>query len=116
MTDRAPLVEDIQNYAQNIVDTVREPLLILDATLRVQSANRAFYQTFHVSEEETEGRLIYELGNGQWDIKPRRPSHADKRRARRRELLGDEIRAVGGDRANGEEIHALAERLLDLAA
>jgi len=63
-----PLVEDIQNYAQNIVDTVREPLLILDATLRVQSANRAFYQTFHVSSGETEGRLIYELGNGQWDI------------------------------------------------
>ena len=66
--ERIPLVEDIQNYAQNIVDTVREPLLILDATLRVQSANRAFYQTFHVSPGETEGRLIYELGNGQWDI------------------------------------------------
>ena len=65
---REPLVEDIQNYAQNIVDTVREPLLILDATLRVRSANRAFYQTFHVSPEETEDRLIYELGNGQWDI------------------------------------------------
>ena len=63
-----PLVEDIQNYAQNIVDTVREPLLILDTTLRVQSANRAFYQTFQVSAAETEGRLIYELGNGQWDI------------------------------------------------
>ena len=63
-----PLVEDIQNYALNIVDTVREPLLILDTTLRVQSANRAFYQTFHVSPEETEDRLIYELGDGQWDI------------------------------------------------
>src|SRR5512132_816035 len=66
--DPRPLVDDIQNYAQNIVDTVREPLLILDATLRVRSANRAFYQTFHVSPGETEGRLIYELGNGQWDI------------------------------------------------
>src|SRR5437764_102307 len=65
---REPLVEDIQNYALNIVDTVREPLLILDTTLRVRSANRAFYQTFHVSREETENRLIYELGNGQWDI------------------------------------------------
>src|SRR3984885_3420101 len=63
-----PLVEDIQTYAQNIVDTVREPLLILDATLRVRSANRAFYQTFQVSPAETEGRLIYKLGNGQWDI------------------------------------------------
>ncbi len=68
MIEQSPLVEDIQNYAQNIVDTVREPLLILDATLRVRSANRAFYQTFHVSPGETEGRLIYELGNGQWDI------------------------------------------------
>src|SRR5688572_8379922 len=66
--NREPLVEDIQNYALNIVDTVRSPLLILDATLRVRSANRAFYQTFHVSAEETVGRLIYELGNGQWDI------------------------------------------------
>src|SRR6187455_2799512 len=66
--EQRPLVEDVQNYAQNIVDTVREPLLILDATLRVQSANRAFYHTFHVSPGETEGRLIYELGNGQWDI------------------------------------------------
>src|SRR6476469_8867288 len=63
-----PLIDDIQNYALNVVDTVREPLLILDATLRVRSANRAFYQTFKVSAVETEGRLIYELGNGQWDI------------------------------------------------
>src|SRR5688500_1845496 len=58
----------IETYAQNIVDTVREPLLILDTTLRVRSGNRAFYQTFQVSHEETEDRLIYELGNGQWDI------------------------------------------------
>ncbi|MFM9965338.1 MAG: PAS domain-containing protein, partial [Planctomycetaceae bacterium] len=58
----------IETYAQNIVDTVREPLLILDKTLRVRSANRAFYQTFQVSSAETENRLIYELGNGQWDI------------------------------------------------
>ena len=71
---QAPLAEDIQDYAQNIVDTVREPLLILDTTLRVRSANRAFYQTFHVSPSETEGHLIYELGNGQWDIpRPAQP-------------------------------------------
>ena len=58
----------IETYAQDIVDTVREPLLILDATLRVRSGNRAFYETFEVSAAETENRLIYELGNGQWDI------------------------------------------------
>jgi len=65
---RKAMVEDIETYAQDIVDTVREPLLMLDTTLRVRSANRAFYQTFQVSSEETENRLIYELGNGQWDI------------------------------------------------
>src|SRR5437868_9349319 len=58
----------VETYAQNIVDTVREPLLILDTSLRVRSANRAFYQTFQVSNVETEYHLIYELGNGQWDI------------------------------------------------
>src|SRR5436190_4867758 len=68
MAKQKPAVEDIQDFAQNIVDTLREPLLILDTTLRVHSANRAFYQTFHVSSDETENQLIYELGNGQWDI------------------------------------------------
>jgi signal transduction histidine kinase/CheY-like chemotaxis protein len=61
-------LEAIETYAQDIVETVREPLLILDPSLRVRSANRAFYQTFEVGAGETEGRLIYELGNGQWDI------------------------------------------------
>jgi signal transduction histidine kinase/CheY-like chemotaxis protein len=61
-------LQAIETYAQSIVDTVREPLLILDATLRVRSANRAFYETFRVSLDETENHLIYELGNGQWDI------------------------------------------------
>jgi signal transduction histidine kinase/CheY-like chemotaxis protein len=58
----------LETYSQDIVDTVREPLLMLDTTLRVHSANRAFYQTFLVSPQETEHHLIYELGNGQWDI------------------------------------------------
>ena len=53
MMQRKPLVEDIETYAQDIVDTVREPLLMLDTTLRVRSANRAFYPTFQVSSEET---------------------------------------------------------------
>ena len=65
---RAQGLLNIEAYAQDVVDTVREPLLILDGTLRVHSANRAFYQTFHVVPEETERRLVYELGNGQWDI------------------------------------------------
>jgi signal transduction histidine kinase/CheY-like chemotaxis protein len=56
------------NFSQDLFDTVREPLLILDAALRVHSANRSFYDTFHVYRGDTENRLIYELGNGQWDI------------------------------------------------
>jgi two-component system CheB/CheR fusion protein len=55
-------------YTQSIVDTIREPVLVLDEALRVISAGRAFYETFHVRREETEGRIIYELGSRQWDI------------------------------------------------
>ena len=66
--DPLHLIEQIESYAQDVVDTVREPLIILDSGLRVHSANRAFYETFQVSPEETENRRIYELGNGQWDI------------------------------------------------
>ena len=62
------VLDQIQVYAQDVVDTLREPLLILDGDLRVRSANRAFYGKFLVAPEETEGRLVYELGNGQWDI------------------------------------------------
>ncbi len=55
-------------YIKTIVDTVREPILILDADLRVMSANEPFYRTFQVEEGATEGKLVYELGNGQWAI------------------------------------------------
>ncbi len=56
------------DYTAAIVETVREPLLVLDAQLRVQSANRAFYTMFCVTPDETVGRLLYELGDRQWDI------------------------------------------------
>ena len=68
LLERARLLEEIESYAQDVVDTVREPLIILDSQLCVHSANRAFYERFHVTTEETENRRIYELGNGQWDI------------------------------------------------
>jgi len=58
----------VEGLAQAIVETVREPVLILSGELRIKLANRSFYQTFQVSPEETENRLIYELGNHQWDI------------------------------------------------
>jgi two-component sensor histidine kinase len=54
--------------AEAVVRTVRQPLLILSGDLVVETANPAFYQTFEVGPDETEGRLIYELGNGQWNI------------------------------------------------
>lgn len=54
--------------AEAIVETIREPLLVLDAELRVQSANCSFLETFRVTREETENRLVYDLGNRQWDI------------------------------------------------
>ena len=55
-------------YADNIIATLREPFVVLDKSLRVKTANRAFYDTFHVEKEETEGRFIFDLGNGQWNI------------------------------------------------
>ncbi|MBV9574367.1 MAG: PAS domain S-box protein, partial [Acidobacteriales bacterium] len=66
--NRELALEDAVRYAEGIVDTVREPLLILNGALRVQSANRSFYEQFQVSPEETQGRLLYQLGNGQWNI------------------------------------------------
>jgi PAS domain S-box-containing protein len=61
-------IRDAREYAENIVATVREPLIVLGGDLRVVSANRSFYQIFAVKPEETEGQLLYDLGNGQWDI------------------------------------------------
>lgn len=59
---------ELREYAENIVATVREPLLVLDADLRVVSANYSFYEVFAVKHEETEGQFVYDLGNRQWDI------------------------------------------------
>ena len=64
--DRA--VKEALDYAENIVATVREPLLVLDADLQVRTANRAFYETFRVSPKETEGCFLFDLGNGQWNV------------------------------------------------
>jgi two-component system CheB/CheR fusion protein len=55
-------------YVENIVDTVREPLLVLDSNLCVVSANRSFYKTFQVTEKESLDIFLYDLGNQQWNI------------------------------------------------
>lgn len=60
--------EKAQKYTESIVETIREPLLVLTPDLRVITANRSFYETFHVPPEETEGRFVYSLGDQAWDI------------------------------------------------
>ena len=57
-----------REYADNIIDTLREPLMVLDGALRVERVNRAFCSTFAVTPTETVGALLYDLGNRQWDI------------------------------------------------
>jgi len=63
-----PAIADAWALAQGIVDTVREPVLVLDKELRVLAASRSFYSAFKVTPEDTHGRLLYTLGDGQWDI------------------------------------------------
>ena len=65
---RDAILQEVQSFAEAIVETVREPLLVLDKDLHVKMANQSFLGTFRASKGETEGRLLYELGNGQWDI------------------------------------------------
>jgi two-component system CheB/CheR fusion protein len=61
-------LEESRHYAQTVVAAMRESMVLLDRDLRVKMANPSFYETFHVSPQETEGRFFYELGNRQWDI------------------------------------------------
>lgn len=73
----ASILEEARNYAETIVESVRTPLVTLDADLRVNKANRAFYKTFQVSPSETTKSLLFELGNGQWNIPQLRSILAD---------------------------------------
>jgi PAS domain S-box-containing protein len=61
-------IQDAREYAENIVETVRRPLVVLNSDLKILSANQSFYFTFHVTPEETIGNFIYDIGNRQWDI------------------------------------------------
>lgn len=61
-------LQEARRFAESIVETLREPLLVLDEKLEVVSANRSFYRLFRVRPEETIGKKVYELGNGQWNI------------------------------------------------
>jgi two-component system cell cycle sensor histidine kinase PleC len=60
--------DDAREYAESVINTIREPLIALDQDLRVVSVSRSFYDFFKVKPEETIGQLIYDLGNKQWNI------------------------------------------------
>ncbi len=70
ITERMAAISEhnAREIAESIVDTVREPLVVLDGALKVVSASRSFCQVFRVAREETVGKPIYELGDRQWDI------------------------------------------------
>jgi len=76
-------VSAAERFLLDIIDTVREPLLVLDSDFRVTRANRTFFQTFHVAADTTIGNELFTLGDGQWDI------------PRLRELLRDRLLAEG---------------------
>ena len=62
------IIQVSSSYFNDIVNTIREPLLVLSKNFKVVSANLSFYKTFKVTQKETENKLIYELGDNQWDI------------------------------------------------
>ncbi|OGY12155.1 MAG: hypothetical protein A2741_01785 [Candidatus Zambryskibacteria bacterium RIFCSPHIGHO2_01_FULL_43_27] len=64
----ANIWEKSWTYIKTVVDIVHEPILILDKDLRVMAANESFYDTFQVDSKDTENKIIYDLGNGQWNI------------------------------------------------
>lgn len=106
----AEALHEARLYAEAIVDTVREPLLVLDEDLRVRSANPAFYETFRSRQEETVGRLLYELGSRQFDI--------PELRARLREVLStkrvlDDFEVVGVFESMGRRILLLNARAIE---
>ncbi|WP_052341196.1 PAS domain S-box protein [Salinarimonas rosea] len=116
---RAELIGRIE-MADKLVDSVREGLLILDPDLRVRSASAAFYETFGVEPAQTEGRLLYELGNGQWDIPelrrlledvlPRQSSFDDYEVTHSFETIGERAMVLNGRRLDHLDLILLAIR------
>jgi two-component system CheB/CheR fusion protein len=65
---RNDLLQESYDYSEAIRDTIHEPVLILEAGLRIKYANKSFYKKFHCNKESTEGKLLFELSNNLWDI------------------------------------------------
>ena len=68
IVDQDTLIEKSWMYIKTVVDVVRQPVLILDEDLHVRGANDSFYSLFQVDKNATEHNIVYELGNGQWNI------------------------------------------------
>lgn len=112
------LIREARNYAENIVETVREPLIVLSADLRVISANKAFYRIFKVDHKETEDRFIYDLGNRQWnipklrqlleDILPKKSSFDDYEIEHNFETVGRKIMLLNARRVEAAQMILLA--------
>ena len=106
--DRSEQLDLSRLYAESIVTTIREPILILTKDLKVRSANRAFYEKFSVIKEGTEGKLLFDLGNGQWDIPslremlekilPQQTSIVDFEAARNFPALGERVMLLNASR------------------
>jgi two-component system CheB/CheR fusion protein len=64
----AQAAQQAREYTESVVETIRKPLLVLAADFKIASANHSFYEYFQVTPEETLGRLLYDLGDGQWNI------------------------------------------------
>ncbi|MGD9937482.1 MAG: response regulator [Methanoregulaceae archaeon] len=67
-TEQIQQLKRAREYAENIVDTIREVLIVLDNRLRIVSANRSFYETFQTVPEKIEGRFVHELADQVWNI------------------------------------------------
>ncbi len=89
-------------YSESIVATIRESLIILDRNLLVKTANKSYYEKFNTTEEKTEGKLFYELGNGQWNI-PTLRSVLEK-------ILFDEIKINGFEIK--QDFNLMGERIM----
>ncbi len=67
LLEKQEQLNEARYYAESIVSTIREPLVILDRSLCIKTANASFYKKFNIEEQETEGKLFYEIQNSQWD-------------------------------------------------
>lgn len=99
-------------YIRHVVDTAREPFLILNDKLRVLAANESFYQIFETVDKETENKFIYDLGNGQWagkqlrklleDILPHRTFFRDFEVDHKFPIVGRKIILLNARRVYGD--------------